>query len=406
MNNEALEKELQFLKESLEAGVITQEEYDRGEERIQQELQQIHEDESMKGEENKELSSYQSEKEQEQPSEEEDETIEEPQKEEQREEKPESEEESEREQEIAEEGKAAVEEKKEAKRKIVRRKAAESAEEQPVFVNKKVMLVVGIIALIIVTILIFKVPTGSTPAPVTEVLPPPLRPLCTSDSDCAKEGKVGICQSPNTAEATCLFKEPIPVAVTIVNDRTCASCDTERMISVLESLFVDISVTIVDRSSTEGKTLINSLDITALPAYILNGSVADAVRFDKFQRALIKKDSAYLVTDAASGAPYFFARPEKPATLELFTTTNDNTTEKNVQEVLGLFGSKITYKKYIVGEQEGLQQELAIATYPTFLVNNKLKFSGAQPANTIKEKICELNDFRECNTLLSRDIIK
>ena len=50
------------------------------------------------------------------------------------------------------------------------------------------------------------------------------------------------------------------------------------------------------------------------------------------------------------------------------------------------------------------EQELGITTYPTFLVNNQIKFSGVQAADTIKEKFCELNVLGECSIGLSQDI--
>ena len=340
---ERLERELKFLEESLEAGVITKEEYEKGKQRITNKLEEI----------------------------------------------------------SPEEEKAEQEKKEEIEIK-------EEKDEDSFVINKKVLFTIGIIALIIVAYFLIRLPGRGHEAPITAVeKEEPIKPLCISDDDCKKQGKIGICQQPNTAEAACLFKDPIEVDLTIINDKNCISCDTSRMINVLEQLFLTININEIDYNSAEAKKSISELKINTLPAYIFDSRINETVRFKKFKRALSKTGNNYIILPTASGADYFFNRREINNKLDLFTLSNDTQKlDNNMQEVLDLFEDDIDYAKHMGYQEEkaALKDELAITTYPTFLVNNKLKFSGIQPAETIKEKFCELNELKECSVTLSGDI--
>jgi len=235
-----------------------------------------------------------------------------------------------------------------------------------------------------------------------------LKPACISDDDCKMPNKFGVCLNPNTTEAKCEFKEDVEVPLIILNDADCISCDTTRMLEAIKQLFPLVEETELDYNSDEGRELAAQLDIETIPSYIFGSEIQDSLSFDKFKRVLIKKEGKFIINPAASGSNYYLKRKEIKNKLDLFVLpSTPSDVEDNLQEVLDLFGDKIDYSKQLVKNEEEknkLNKELGITTYPSFLVNNKLKFTGIQSPELIKTKFCELNNLPKCKTKLSGTI--
>lgn len=383
---ERLEQELRFLKESLEADVISKDEYERGKDRIERKLKEIEEkpEEAPKIEEEP-IKEKQEEKE---------EIKEEP--------KIEIKEIKEKPAKII----GAEEEEKQVEEEPIKEKSEAKEPEEEIKISKKWLY--GIIILIIAVILFFSIRSCSGPVeekPVEETLAKEFTPECFSNSDCKQEGMVGICSSPGTKEAKCEFKQDIKTNLIVINDKNCKLCDSSNMKTITKEIFPNVKIKEIDYEETEAKKLINQFNINALPAYLFDSNVSKAINFNDFKTALIKKKNNYLITNTASGVNYYFKRPLIKNKLDLYILPE--TTEKieaNIQEVSDLFRDKINFTKHIVTERqkEILEKELAINTYPAFLLNNQLTFRGILPANIIKEKICQVNYFEECKKELSK----
>lgn len=438
---ERLEKELRFLKESLEANIISEEEYRKGKTRIEKRLDEIRADVEEAEEQLTVNDISEKEKKKETAAdilkevEEEEKEIEQVEKmpEEQHKQEdwvtqelkelgdePATEKKEKTEDKLGEKeidnGLAKVSEKTEKKPKAAKgpekeapkekpkpKPAEEEDKEKPVAVNRKTLRIVAIIAIIIMIFLLRRSPDG-TDSPIEEEF----KPVCAADEGCIKPGSVGICLNPGTEEASCEFYKDIDVSLTLINDPNCPSCDTSRMLSVLRQLFPGLKKATVGANTAEGEALINKLGIKALPAYVFGAEINETIKFDKFKRALVKKGDNYVVTPTASGANYFFARPSKPGTIDLYVEAGQDTTiiDNSLNEVIILFGSKITLNRHIVekADKAGLSRELAITTYPAYLINNRLKYTGTQAAEIVKNRFCHLNNFQECDTTLSVDI--
>ena len=395
---ERLEQELKFLKESLEADIITKEEYNKGKQRIEDKLKELSEEPKEEKIVIKEI--------QEEEASDEEREIEEFARDitnnkghtEKPAEETEEVEEEEKEEEAPEEG-----EKEEPKSE-----ESEIIEEKPIKTNKPFLwAVIGIILIFLIYFFLFKSPAKMQDiTPLSEKVVGPLeQAACGSDFDCREAGKVGICINPSTKEAKCEFREPVEVSLIVLNDQNCISCDTTRMLSVIEQLFPDVKKIEINSNSKEGKELINKLKIDMLPAYVFDEDITKTVRYEKFKRALTKVYNKHIINSAASGADYYFKREETPNTLDLFVDPELNSSlraETNIKEVLGLFGGDIKFNKHFLSDD--LAKELGITTSPTFLINNIIKFTGVQPAETIKNKFCQLNAIEECSTKLSTDI--
>jgi len=392
---ERLEKELLFLEESLEAEVITREEYDKGKKRIEDKLSSLEEEPEGKAETEdimvKELKEFPEEPEAEEPeeypsaAEEEKEEISLPEEEPKEEEFEETEEPEEKKVKPAK-----VAEKKPKKEKPEQKKSAKS--------YKQLIRTAAAIAIVlIIALFLFKMCSKA-----------PAAPICSSDIDCKEPGKIGECLNASTKEAQCIFYEPVPVNLTILNDKACLFCDTNRMLSTITQLFPGVTEKEIDVKTPEGNTLLNKMGITALPAYIFGANIENTVNFDNFKRALVKKGDKYIINLKASGSDYFFKRAEQPNKLELFLLkgSNNSMVESKIQEALGLFGDKITFNKKIISEEEktDLEKELGITSYPAFLVNNQIKFTGTLSSDQIKENFCVLNKLKECEKKLSTNL--
>ena len=238
----------------------------------------------------------------------------------------------------------------------------------------------------------------------SEMEDPVVSALCSSDTDCVDSGKGDNCRNPGTSEAICETKDE-SVKVTILSDSSCGFCETGRMRGVLKELFPMASFEEI--SSGDGQELIRKLGIVSLPAYIIGGEVEQAKRFTEFKRALEKNDEYYVVSAKASGAPYFFKR--NVAALQLDVYLKSDTRARvlaNAQPVLDLFKGKILFEEHVVDGSSGQSgvNDFSISTFPTFIINNQMKFSGIQSPETLKEKFCALNTLPECSQELTESI--
>jgi len=449
---ERLEKELRFLKESLEANIISEEEYEKGKVRIEKRLDElgakveekeeeltvgdIREPEEEQKEETaadilEEVEKEQKKKEERKEEQEvwvtkelkelEEQNLIEPRTE-MKEEKPaEKEAEEEQKEETAADILKEVKEEQEepkpkkikpkpAKQKKPEPKAVESEEEKkepkPITINRKTLRIIAIIAIIIMFILIRRSPTGIQPEmPIEEEF----KPVCSTDEECLKTGKVGFCKNPGTEEAICEFHEAKEVELTIINDQTCIGCDMSKGLNFLKQIFPGVKEKVIDSNTQEGRSLISLLNVKALPAFVFDSEINQTLKFDRSQRIFIEKNNKYLVKPTI-GSNYFFTRPSKPSTIDMFVKAGQDTTiiDNSMKEVVDLFGNKITFTKHIVekADEERLEIELAINNiYPTYLINNQLKFTGTQASEIVKNRFCYLNNFPECDTILSLDII-
>ncbi|HLC96485.1 MAG TPA: hypothetical protein VJH97_04140 [Candidatus Nanoarchaeia archaeon] len=267
---------------------------------------------------------------------------------------------------------------------------------KPVQTNRKALYIIAAIILIFFIVI---VATRQQPEPVQ------FAAACTLDTDCVQQGKLGRCANPGSQDAVCQFIDPVTVEISLINDARCVSCDTNRMLGVLQQLFGEINVRELDAANAG--TVLEDLDIEVLPAYLLSSSIENSSNFERFRRALIKKGDDYLITPAASGASYFYARPEHKSELIAFVLPEDvEKVSQNVQPVLDLFKESIDYRFIIVNDSVAnqLKEEFALTSYPTFLVNNRFKFGGIHSPESIKDKFCEFNEDTGCLIQLALDI--
>jgi len=267
-----------------------------------------------------------------------------------------------------------------------------------------VPVVSGVLLLVIVYFsFLFLLNNGAGEKEATEI-----PPACFSDDNCLKEGMIGLCSNPGSQDAECEFKEDAKINLIVLNTKDCFNCDTSRVEKIIKKWFPSVIKKEIEFSSEEGTALAKNLNIELLPSFIFNSSLEEASRYEELKSIFSKVNSNYILSPSASGSAYYISRGEIPNKLEVFLMKDDASTEKaekNIEEFLKLFDGSVDYKKHIVDKGSSLINELRINTFPTFLVNNKIRFSGVQPPEKIKDHFCKVNSLDKCSSKLSENLV-
>ena len=192
-------------------------------------------------------------------------------------------------------------------------------------------------------------------------------------------------------------KEIPKTNVIVLNARNdCFNCDAQRVLNILENWFGAINVKEIEYNTEEGKNLAEKFNANLLPMYILDEGITKNQNFEQIKQIFVKKDDNYVLSDDASGSTFYLKRDNVANKLDLFMISGDEASikaEKNSEEFLRSF-KEVKFDKHFSNDK--LTEELGIKTFPVFLVNNKVKFSGVQPAETIKENFCRMNKVEVC----------
>ena len=229
---------------------------------------------------------------------------------------------------------------------------------------------------------------------------------CSSDQDCKKEGSIGTCNNQGTEDAECAYVSDVKVKLIVLNSNNCFNCDAGRVLSILNEFFPNLDIENFDIGSNEGKKIAERFGIAALPAYILNSSLQQALNYHKFFSAFNIAGDSFVMKNTVANSNFYIERGEIPGKLDLILKDGQAASteaEKNLQEFLNSFKGKVDFEKH--SDNSALAKELGINTFPVFLVNNEVKFSGVQAADVIKDNFCRMNDLEECGLELSKSLI-
>lgn len=84
----------------------------------------------------------------------------------------------------------------------------------------------------------------------------------------------------------------------------CDLCNSQQVIEVTEQLFDDISVKEISYSSSQGKTIVDSLGLTKFPVYVFTKDIQNQTNFTQVQNALVEKDDYYYIRPEATGSTF------------------------------------------------------------------------------------------------------
>ena len=121
-------------------------------------------------------------------------------------------------------------------------------------------------------------------------------PECISDRDCVHTSKVGLCLNGGTPRAQCEVRDPISFQTAILNDATCAVCDTYSFIRSTLSLFPGAEFQTVDVNSEMGQNLIARYRLDRVPAYVLNNEFEKTAHFNRFAHLMQRVGDHFVPT--------------------------------------------------------------------------------------------------------------
>ena len=194
--------------------------------------------------------------------------------------------------------------------------------------------------------------------------------------------------------------------VIVVGGGSCFNCDTSRMKDIISAWFPGIKIEDVSYETDEGSALADEFGLRILPAYIFDANAAKFPKFYELGQIFEKTGESYVLKDDASGGKMYFARENIPNKLDLFVIqgqASSNRALKNVYELTEKAGGQISFN--IEEIKSDLAKELSIKNAPTFLINNRIKVSGVQSAESLKESFCKVNSLEVCNETLSAKLI-
>ncbi len=187
-----------------------------------------------------------------------------------------------------------------------------------------------------------------------------LKPRCSADADCQKEGMRGICQNPGQSLALCVFLEVTKIHLQVIVPQACRSCHTETFISNLKALFPGLEVEYIDEADARAAKIIKDFRIEMLPAFILSKDVEQDPNFESLKQAADFMNDQYYVKPFLSGVSYFLNRPMNAGQLDLFVQLTQPQTAsllKIAREIQEQKKDGIKFQLHLVGAQNPETQE-------------------------------------------------
>ncbi len=144
-------------------------------------------------------------------------------------------------------------------------------------------------------------------------------PECFEDRDCRREGKVGICKKEeDEAGGTCTFTDAVQFDfIVVVPDSPLVHTEVSS-IATTEELFPGAEIVIRQQNSEKGKRFIQQFDPPALPMYLFEKKVEQAVNFGKIQSGLRDLGEWYTFKYNVMKKHFFYKRERRKGALTLY----------------------------------------------------------------------------------------
>jgi len=202
--------------------------------------------------------------------------------------------------------------------------------------------------------------------------------------------------------------ESSSATLTVINSDECFNCDSSRILGIMKEWFPGMKYRELDYKSEDAKKLVDTLRIDILPAYIFdNGNELEKMeRFEDVKGAFSNIEGKYILSRDAAGSTYYIGREPIKMKLDLFIRNGDKASlraEENVNAFIEASEEEIDFN--VIDVESEMAKELGIKIVPAFIINNIIKFSGVQPPEVIKQNFCELNEAEVCKKELSKSLI-
>ncbi|MCX5709545.1 MAG: hypothetical protein NT088_02300 [Candidatus Omnitrophica bacterium] len=148
-------------------------------------------------------------------------------------------------------------------------------------------------------------------------------PRCFQDSDCKKEGMIGLCQNPGANDSTCMFSEAHKVPVTIITSKDCSTCDTQIITKALTNQIPGLTPAYLYYPNKEAQKFIQDFNIKGLPAYLLGREIEKEKAFNVLKDSMELEGDYYLLKPQVSGMSFFLGRNKTKGSLDVFISLFD-----------------------------------------------------------------------------------
>ena len=227
-------------------------------------------------------------------------------------------------------------------------------------------------------------------------IPLPIVIACSSDKECVQEGMVGECTNPGTEKAKCEYTEAVSTQLTVLNTESCFNCGTASTLRFLKELYPGLKPNEIDAGSEEGMALVKNLGINMLPAYIFDSNLSGTENFAKTSQIFTEKGGNYILNDRSSGANFYIERQEIKGRVDLFIEQGHESSNKaaeSLEEFRNGFPNAMAFQH---GKNGALTRQLGINTFPAFLINNKVKVLGYRLPSALETDYCAMNADDRC----------
>jgi hypothetical protein len=167
---------------------------------------------------------------------------------------------------------------------------------------------VSIILIAAIILLLFtKISTDTTNIPLNQTQQNTTE-TCKTDTDCnAEQGKVGICTLTNET-TSCEYILTPEVEMIVLNDKNCTKCDTTKTVQLIKQLFPETTtITSFDYNNEQGKTLYQAYNIKYLPAYIFSKNLEQTNTWrtnERLRASFTQQTNKYVLNAESTGANY------------------------------------------------------------------------------------------------------
>jgi hypothetical protein len=107
----------------------------------------------------------------------------------------------------------------------------------------------------------------------------------------------------NTTETTHLLE----VEVVVLNDKNCTTCDTTKTIQLIKQLFPETVTTNIDYNTEDGKTLYQAYNVKYLPAYIFSKNLEQTNTWktnERLRASFTQQTNKYVLNSESTSAKY------------------------------------------------------------------------------------------------------
>ncbi|MCU0650629.1 MAG: hypothetical protein MUC52_00140 [Candidatus Omnitrophica bacterium] len=148
-------------------------------------------------------------------------------------------------------------------------------------------------------------------------------PQCFMDSNCKKGPRKGICLNPGQKNASCKFAEDVYVPLTVIEPKSCPTCQVDGLLDSYKSSFPGLVVTRMSYPDKKSDAFIKESGLSTLPAYLFGSEIEKDPNFAEIKDRFEQKGGFFILKPQFSGVAYFIGRKQVSNRVDVFLSLFD-----------------------------------------------------------------------------------